>query len=274
MIFPYIIPETIRQLLYDQFPEHSVSRKACINEALVLEIARILTNGTLDKDTKPGWRDGPVQVISGRQEVVYTAPDADKIRPMLDDLFSFLAMNDIHPVIKACAVHIYFVIIHPLFDGNGRTARALAYMILLQAGYDFFRQLPISGLLVQERSRYYKSIRASQDPVNGNDITYFMEYYTDMLFRSISDIHHQMSEKMRVEQLRKDAVALASADRLCTGLEWLYGKGFRTITTDKWKDQFGISFETARKDLTWLAEKGYLTVRISGHKKFFDVIRE
>jgi len=147
-------------------------------------------------------------------------------------------------------------------------------MILLQAGHDFFRQIPISGLLAQERSRYYKSIRASQDPANGNDFTYFMEYYTDMLFRSISDIHRHMDEKMKVEQLRKEAAALASADRLCAGMEWLYKNGFRSITTDKWKDQLKVSFETARKDLTWLAEKGYLIVRISGHKKYFDVVRE
>ncbi len=245
-----------------------------INEALVLEVARILTDGTLDQDLKSGWRDGPVQVISGRQEAVYTAPDTQRMRPMLDDLFAFLALDDIHPVIKACAAHIYFVTIHPLFEGNGRTARALTYMILLQAGYDFFRQIPISGLLAQERSRYYKSIRASQDPINGNDFTYFMEYYTDMLFRSISDIHHRMDEKMKIEQLSSEAASLASADRLCAGMEWLYRKSFKTITTDKWKDQLKVSFETARKDLTWLAEKGYLAVRISGHKKYFDVIRE
>ena len=245
-----------------------------INEAFVLETARILTDGTLDPGTKPGWRDGPVQVISGRQEIVYTAPDAEKIRPMLDDLFAFLSSEDIHPVVKACALHIYFVTIHPLFDGNGRTARALSYMILLQSGYDFFRQVPISGLLAQERSRYYKAIRASQDPVNGNDFTYFLEYYADMLFRSISDIHHQMAEKRKIEQLRKDAAALASADRLCAGMDWLYRKGFRTITTEKWKDQLKVSFETARKDLNWLAERGYLAVRISGHRKYFDVVRE
>lgn len=245
-----------------------------INEAITLEIARILTEGTLEGGTKPGWRDGPVQVVSGRQEIVYVAPAADKIRPMLDDLFAFLALEDIHPVIKACVVHIYFVTIHPLFDGNGRTARALAYMILLQAGYDFFRQIPISGLLAQERSKYYKTIRASQNPENGNDFTFFMEYYADMLLRSISDIHSRMNEKMRVEELRKEAASLASVDRLCIGMEWLFSKGFDTITTDKWKDKFKISFETARKDLTWLADKGYLAARTSGHKKFFDVKKD
>lgn len=245
-----------------------------INEAITLEIARILTDGTLEEGTKQGWRDGPVHVVSGRQEVVYIAPAADKIRPMLDDLFAFLALDDVHPVIKACAVHIYFVTIHPLFDGNGRTARALAYMILLQAGYDFFRQIPISGLLAQERSKYYKTIRASQNPENGNDFTFFMEYYADMLLRSIADIHAHMNEKMRIEELRKEAASLASVDRLCNGMEWVFSKGFSTITTDKWKDKFKVSFETARKDLTWLADNGYLAVRISGHKKFFDVKKD
>lgn len=244
-----------------------------VNEALTLEIARILTEGTLEEGTKPGWRDGAVQVISGRQEVVYVAPDANQIRPMLEDLFSFLTLDDVHPVIKACAAHIYFVTIHPLFDGNGRTARALAYMILLQSGFDFFRQIPISGLLSQERAKYYKAIRAAQDPANGNDFTYFMEYYAEMLLRSIAGVNARMNEKKRLERLRREAAALAAADRLCAGMEWLYERNFESITTDKWKDKFKVSFETARKDLVWLSEHGCLSVRTSGHKKFFDVVK-
>ena len=82
-----------------------------------------------------------------------------------------------------------------------------------------------------------------------------------------------MGEKKKTEQLRRDAAALASADRLCAGLEWLYRKGLTTVTTDQWKDHCKVSFETARKDLTWLAEKGYLAARTSGHRKFFDVVR-
>ena len=245
-----------------------------ISEAVVLEIARILTDGTLDKDTKPGWRDGAVQVVSGRQEIVYTPPAADRIRPMLDELFAFIAAEDVHPVIKACVAHIHFVTIHPLFDGNGRTARALAYMILLQAGYDFFRQVPISGLLAQERAKYYKAIRMSQNPVNGNDFTYFMEYYADMLLRSISGIRSRISEKEKLVNLHKDAASLASVDRLCAGLEWLYQHDITTVTTEKWKDKHLVSFETARKDLMWLTEHGYLTARSVGHKRTFDVVRE
>ncbi len=243
-----------------------------ISEAIVLEIARILTDGTLENGVKSGWRDAEVQVISGRREIIYVAPKADRIRPMLDDLLAFLAMDDIHPVVKACAAHIYFVTIHPLFDGNGRTARALAYMILLQAGYDFFRQVPVSGLLAKERSKYYKAIRASQEPENGHDFTYFMEYHADMLLRSIADIHLKVSKRQRVEELRRSSASLASGERLAAGMEWLYDREFSSATTDQWMKHFHVSFETARKDLIWLAENGYLSIRSSGHKKFYDVI--
>ena len=83
-----------------------------------------------------------------------------------------------------------------------------------------------------------------------------------------------VQEKMKVTGLRETASSLASVERLTSGLEWLYSKGFSTVTTDKWKDKIKVSFETARKDLTRLADHGYLVVRTSGHKKFYDVIKE
>ena len=243
-----------------------------IHEALVLRIAEILTEETLEEGIKPGWRDGPVQVVSPRLKTIYVAPDADQIRPMLEDLFAFLAREDIHPIIKACAAHIYFVTVHPLFDGNGRTARALAYMILLQAGYDFLRQVPISGLLLEERPKYYKAIQAAQESANGNDFTYFMEYYADMLFRSAQSLRTAAEREEKLETLKKRTATLAASERLCKGMEWLYAKDFHAVTVEKWKDKFNVSFETARKDLMRLVEYGYLSGRVSGHKKYFDIV--
>lgn len=42
------------------------------------------------------------------------------------------------PVIAGIA-HYQLVVIHPYFDGNGRTARALATWILYRGGYDLGR---------------------------------------------------------------------------------------------------------------------------------------
>lgn len=42
---------------------------------------------------------------------------------------------DAHPVVRSAWLHHGFVLIHPFQDGNGRVARALTLMVLLQARY-------------------------------------------------------------------------------------------------------------------------------------------
>lgn len=57
-----------------------------------------------------------------------------------------------HPVISAALIHKEFVFIHPFIDGNGRVARLLMNLILLQEGYNvsiippIFRREYIDGL--------------------------------------------------------------------------------------------------------------------------------
>lgn len=40
-------------------------------------------------------------------------------------------------IIRACLAHYYFELIHPFFDGNGRTGRLIEMLVLEQAGYRF-----------------------------------------------------------------------------------------------------------------------------------------
>lgn len=245
---------------------------APINEAVILEIARLLTQGTLDEGVKHGYRDAGVQVVSGRQEVVYTAPPAEYVKPMMDALIRYIADACVHPIIKACVAHVYFVIVHPLFDGNGRTARALSYMILLQAGYGFFRQFSISGLLVEERSKYYKAIRAAQSPENGYDFTYFLEYYAELLERCVIGIHERVADFKRLRELRARIESVDGGDRILRGARWLLDGNIEMITTEKWKNKFKVSFETARQDLMRLAKEGIVVMRVVGRKHFFYVV--
>ena len=75
-------------------------------------------------------------------------------------------------------------------NGNGRTARALSYMMLLRTGYDFFRYFSISGLIAEERGRSDKAMR--QVETSGNDMTYFIDYYSAMLSRSVGRMKEQL----------------------------------------------------------------------------------
>lgn len=52
-------------------------------------------------------------------------------------------------------------------------------MMLLRTEYDFFRYFSISGLIAEERGRSDKAMR--QVETSGNDMTYFINYYSAML---------------------------------------------------------------------------------------------
>lgn len=242
---------------------------APVSEALICRIGEILTDGTTDPETKPGYRDAPVYILSPAGKVIYTAPDADKVPGMMNELIEYINDPSVHPIEKAVISHIFFVTVHPFFDGNGRTARALTYMILLKAGYDFFRLIPISGILSEERSRYYKAIRACQDPGNGPDLTYFSDFYTCMLAGTLQSVkvRLQAMEAFRTVQEKLDP---GKDSRVIRGAWWMVTDNVSTVTIEKWKGKFGVSFETARKDLMTLAGSGFVSARREGHRLFFD----
>lgn len=246
-----------------------------ITEEIILEISRILTEGTLEVGAKHGYRDAGVQVVSGRQEIVYIAPDAQYVKPMMDQLIAFIASDDVHPVLKACITHAYFVTIHPLFDGNGRTARALSYMILLQEGYDFFRQFPISGVIAQERPKYYKAIRNVQSPENENDMTYFIEYHTEMLARSVDALNEQVAAWGKLKAVTERLKGLGNApERLVEGAQWLLTSNAQTITAEVWSKKWQVSFETARQDLTRLDNERIVRLEVHGRKHIYVIVRD
>lgn len=243
---------------------------AAVNEEFIVEIARILTDGTLEGKMPDGYRDQSVRVMSGRQEVVYEAPDAKYVREMMDQLIRYIAETEDHPIVKACVTHIYFVTVHPFVDGNGRTARALSWMILLQAGYDLIRQFPVSGILAQERTKYYKSIQASQNPENGYDLTYFLDFYTQMLVRSAEEMLKKVRRYQKLTTAEEELKGAAGAERILKGAKWLIQQNIESITAEKWQNKFKVSFETARKDLNRLEEAGIVKKRTVGHKHFYD----
>ncbi len=244
-----------------------------ITHDTILEIARILTRGTLEEELQ-GYRTQGVQVVSGRQEVVYVAPEATHLLPMMEELLHFIKEDSIHPVLKACIAHVYFVTVHPLIDGNGRTARALTYMILLRSGYDFFRHFPISSLIAAERPRYYKALQDVQSKDGGGDMTYFLLYYTSLLSRSVDMLNDSVFRLEQIQTITNRLSALGNVpERIMEGAKWLLKSDAATITSDKWRKKWGVSFETARQDLQVLEANGLLSKRVEGRKHIFDIIK-
>lgn len=114
------------------------------------------------------------QVIITGSSVEFPRPEVldEKMREFLSQLPKLKA--ELHPVEYAAMVHIIFVNIHPFTDGNGRVARLLMNLALLQSGYNIVVIPPVV------RTDY---ISALQETNNGNN-TDFINFISEMVLKS------------------------------------------------------------------------------------------
>lgn len=87
--------------------------------------------------------------ISGSQ---VPRPNALKIGQLIDEFIVWLRSAQGHPAQIAADAHLKLVFIHPFVDGNGRSARLLMNLILLQAGY------PLTIIQQEDRAAYLAAI--------------------------------------------------------------------------------------------------------------------
>lgn len=237
-----------------------------ITKTTIQDIFSLITAGTVEP--QQAYRTEDVVVQSARGEIVHRAPSADQVPAMMQQWLDFVGDEEMPPLIKACIAHFYFVYVHPFVDGNGRTARALTYMILLQSGYGFFRYISISDILAGERGRYYRAIRDVEQ--DGLDMTYFIEYYTGMLMRTVQDLKLRLVDGVLHGRLLESLAASGASPRLMEGTKWLLSSDAASVTIKDWQNRFGVATETARQDLFRLEEAGVLHRRKSGRKFVFE----
>ena len=75
---------------------------------------------------------------------------------MMDELVEYIRTTKAHTCLKAAQAHLQFVSIHPFVDGNGRTARLLMNLLLLQAGW------PPAIIRKTDRLRYLQLLEEAQ----------------------------------------------------------------------------------------------------------------
>jgi Fic family protein len=83
------------------------------------------------------WRRGPVYVTDARDAGIaaYTAPDADMVPALMQELIDWLNVtDDAHPLVRAAMAHLRLVSIRPWTDGNGRMSRSLQTLMIAREG--------------------------------------------------------------------------------------------------------------------------------------------
>jgi len=82
---------------------------------------------------------------------------------LVKDLVEWINLEEskeLDPVIEAGVVHYELVRIHPFIDGNGRTARVLAALIIYLRGFDTNQFFCLDDYYDSDRSAYYKALQS------------------------------------------------------------------------------------------------------------------
>ncbi|MBI4135737.1 Fic family protein [Candidatus Uhrbacteria bacterium] len=183
-----------------KYIEKNVAEKKPITEKVILKIHKLVTDKTLAPQYCGHYRTGPIYVVRRRfgmpQETLYTGPDAKKVAQLTADFVAWLKESEekaINPVISAAIAHMEIAAIHPFNDGNGRTARALATLILYERGYDFRRLFALEDYYNTDRPSYYKAINlgATYDE-RRTDLTSWLEYFVRGFKQEIDEVKNKI----------------------------------------------------------------------------------
>jgi Fic family protein len=246
---------------------------------LVLELQRLLTEDTLDDPSAAGRLQRPGEeriAVHDRLdgELLHLPPPAEELPSRLDALCAF-ANDDgeegpfVHPVVRAILLHFALAYDHPFADGNGRTARALFYWYLRTRGYWLVEYLSISRILREAPAQYTRAFLYTE--TDEGDTTYFLLHQLETIRRAVEELHRYLDRKMRevrrVERLVREAASFNH--RQLALLSDALRHGEREYTYATHAANHHVTHESARTDLSELAERGLLERAKAGRQHVF-----
>jgi len=124
----------------------------------LLKIHQIITKNTLEYFEDEGrLRNRQIHVVKANK-VVFTPPDTEDVPFLINnflDWFNSIDFDEISPIIVAGLTHYELVRIHPFIDGNGRTARIIANLVLYKSGFDLNGIFTLDEYYDNNRLLYY-----------------------------------------------------------------------------------------------------------------------
>jgi len=143
--------------------------------------------------------DGVMQIVSGaigREKVYYEAPPRESLEA---EMVAFIAWYNNTPasLMKAAITHLWFVIIHPLDDGNGRISRAITDMVLSQIESSHISKLyTMSKSINDDRKAYYTALEQTTGYIkqkNPVDITLWCKWFFETLYKALLEAQQSLT---------------------------------------------------------------------------------
>ena len=237
-------------------------------EGMLKKIHSLVCERIIDDGKRGEYRKSQVILRETRTgEIFFRPPPAIEVSYLVEDFVHWLNLKEgekIHPVLRAGITHYVLSAIHPFVEGNGRTARAFATLILFAENYDIKGFFALEEYFDKDAESYYQALFqvSSQSPDLGKrDLTPWLTYFTQVMAIELTRI------KERVRNLSLDAkikgrlgAAIPLNERQIRLMEYLeeYGE----LKTSRARELIPeYSEDTLLRDLNYFAKKGIVKKR-------------
>ncbi|MDP2060516.1 MAG: Fic family protein, partial [Flavobacteriaceae bacterium] len=243
-----------------------------LTEELICELHKIITSDVPDENNLPGkYRNDIVHVGDKAHGGVYTPPKIkEDIKNLMMEFVEWINGDEIlhlNPFIRASLSHYYFCIIHPFWDGNGRTSRLIEAIILQSSNIKYVPR-ELSNYYYRNVDDYYNSF--SKTIKLKKDSTPFIKFCLEASVDSLARIKETIIYFIRKFSLR-DFYRFEKQKKQLTSrqLELLYllldNPTSFTLKELQEKIPFSILYskattQTARRDLKKLVSQKFLLV--------------
>lgn len=226
-----------------------------MTEKDILKIHKMVTRDTLENPSDCGVYRNRYVIVGNRLtgEIIFRPPSNEDVPKLMRSLIAWLNSFEaqaLDPVIDAGIAHYEFVRIHPFVDGNGRTARVLATLILYLRGFDAKQFFCLDDYYDSDRPAYYNVLQGVDQKTL--DLTKWLEYFVEGVKMSIASVKERVI-RLSSERLRKaEKGQIALTERQMKIVEFINKNG--RITNRDVRDMFKISDRAALKEIRKLLD--------------------
>ncbi|MDR0952926.1 MAG: Fic family protein [Elusimicrobiota bacterium] len=232
-----------------------------------LKTIHALVEGGGKKQLKPTpYRDGQnVIKDSSSGAIVYMPPEAKDVAKLMRDMVAWLKdkKEELPTPILAAIAHYQLATIHPYYDGNGRTARLLATLVLYQGGYDLKGLYSLEEYYARNLHAYYDAISRGEHHNyyfgrENADITPWIEYFVLGMLDSFENVKKRAEEAQNKDKTDKSKLLRTLTPKQRQVLTLFEAQD--TITSRDIQHLFGFSARSARLLCNTLIAEGFLII--------------
>lgn len=223
-------------------------------------------------------REGEMKIVSGpweKEKVHYVAPPAHTIETEMNRFLLWLNTEEtLDPLIKAAVAHLWFLLIHPFDDGNGRLARAISDFVLSRSPAIPSTLFSIASQINRQRKEYYTQLDNACVYSEG-DVTAWMEWFVLMVDSALAEALARVEAvkfKSRFWESIRDISLNERQRKVLTKMLDVLPEAFEGgMKTAKYASIAKTSKPTAARDLKELCDYGILESNGSGRGVYYTL---